>query len=185
MMLVVTETILLLVRASLAAILIAAGAAKLADRHGFATTLTTLFGTDMRRERFSSALALLIPLVEILLGLAVISGIWVTWINRAVFVLMVIFTLTVLFARRKAPHATCRCFGALSDSQFNRHGLIRSVLLTIGAGMVLLWSGNTNLFQPSASSGTIFLLVVGYLIFAFGAAQAATTIALVKARIGS
>ncbi len=170
----------LLIRALLAAVLVAAGAAKLADTRSFATTLIGL-GMPARRERLVRGLALVVPLVEIGLGLGLVSGLWPMVMNSAVLVLLCGFSLVVLVALRKAPQVTCRCFGALSDSQFSGKGLIRSLLLTVLA-IVAFWSGNTYAPQLDKSPSTIVLLVAGYLLFAAAAAQAAATIAIVKER---
>lgn len=177
----VIQVIIFLMRAALAAVLVAAGAAKLADIRSFTTTLTSL-GVSARREGFVSSIAFAIPLLEMLLGLAVVSGLWPIIVNGAVLILMSAFSLVVIFALRKAPQATCRCFGALSDSQFSGRGLLRSVLLTAVAVVVFWWSKATSSAQPNLSLGTILLLIIGYLVFAVGVAQAATTIALIKAR---
>ena len=171
----------LLIRAVLAAVLVAAGAAKLADTRSFAHTLIGL-GVPARRKHLVRGLALAVPLLEIGLGLGLVSGLWPTVISGAVLVLMCSFSLVVLVALRKAPHVACRCFGALSDSQFSGKGLVRSLLLTILA-IVAFWSGNAYTPQLEGSPSTIVLLVAGYLLFAVAAAQAARTIATLKERM--
>ncbi len=174
------QIIVLLIRALLAAVLVAAGSAKLADTRSFATTLIGL-GVPAHRERLVRGLALVVPLAEVGLGLGLVSGFWPTVINGAVLVLMCGFSTIVLVALRKAPTVACRCFGALSDSQFSGKGLARSLLLTVLA-VVTLWSGNTYTPPFNRSPGAAILLVAGYLLFAAAAAQAAATIAAVKAR---
>lgn len=174
------QIIVLLIRALLAAVLVAAGAAKLADTRSFATTLIGL-GVPARRECWARGLALMVPLLEMGLGLALVSGLWPTVINAAVLVLMCSFSIVALVALRKAPQVTCRCFGALSDSQFSGRGLARSLLLTVLA-VVVFWSGDTYALPLDRSPGIVVLLVAGYLLFAAVAAQAAATIAAVKER---
>jgi uncharacterized membrane protein YphA (DoxX/SURF4 family) len=169
-----------LMRASLAAVLVAAGAAKLVDLHGFATTLIGL-GIPARWERLVHALTLAVPLLEISLGLALVSGFWPTAISVAALALMCGFSIVVLVALRKVPNVACRCFGALSDSQFSGKGLARSLSLTVLA-FVTWWSGNAYPVLFDRSPGAAILLVAGYLLFAAAAAQAAATIAAVKAK---
>jgi uncharacterized membrane protein YphA (DoxX/SURF4 family) len=176
----ILQVIVLLIRASLAAVLVAAGAAKLADIRSFATTLIGL-GVPARREVLVRGLALVIPLLEVGLGSAVVSALWPMVINGALFVLMGSFSIAVIVALRRKLHVTCRCFGTLSDSQFTGKGLVRSLVLTVLAGVVF-WSGNRYPPQLNMSPGAIILLVAGFLLFAAAAAQAAKTIAILKER---
>lgn len=181
MMQLVAQIILPLIRAILAVVLVAAGAAKLADVTGFAHTLYGL-GVPGHWKYLVRGLALVVPLLEICLGLGLMAGLWPTIINSAVLILMCGFNALVLVALRKAPHVACRCFGALSDSQFSVKGLIRSLFLTLLAIMVF-WSGITGTLQLNGSLASIVLLVAGYLLFAIAAAQAARTIATIKERM--
>jgi uncharacterized membrane protein YphA (DoxX/SURF4 family) len=176
------QVIIFLIRALLAAVLVAAGAAKLADILGFANTLLEL-GVPDRETHLVRMLALAIPLLEIGLGLALVSYLWPTIISAVVLILMCGFSIVVLVALRKAPHVACRCFGSLSSSQFSGKGLFRSLFLALLAGVVF-WKGGTYYVpQFNQSSDIVLLIVVGYLIFAVSVAQAARTIADVKERI--
>lgn len=176
----ILQVTVLLIRASLAAVLVAAGAAKLADTRSFATTLMGL-GVPARRALLLRGLALIIPLVEVGVGIGVVSGLWSAVMNSAVLVLMCGFSLVVLFALRKKLNVACRCLGILSDSQFSGKGLARSLFLTLLA-VVIFWSGNTYSPQFHGPPGAIILLVAGYLLFALAAAQAAKSIAVLKER---
>ncbi len=177
----ILQVIVLLIRASLAAVLVMAGAAKLADTRSFATTFIGL-GVPARRAFLLRGLALIIPLVELGLGIAMVSGLWPGIINGAVLVLLASFSIMVIIALRRKLHVVCRCFGTLSDSQFTGKGLLRSLFLTVLAGVVF-WSGNTFPLQLNALPGTTVLLVAGFLLFALAAMQAAKTIAVLKERM--
>ncbi|HEX6479222.1 MAG TPA: MauE/DoxX family redox-associated membrane protein [Ktedonobacteraceae bacterium] len=170
--------IVILIRTALAAVLIAAGAAKLAGTRSFATTIMGL-GVPARRKLLIRGLALIIPLLELGLGIALVSGLWPVVVNSAVLVLMTGFSLIVIVALRRKLQVACRCFGTLSDSQFTSKGLARSLLLTVLAA-VIFWSGNTYSLRFDGPSWAIMLLVAGFLLFALAAAQAAKTIALLK-----
>lgn len=174
----ILQVVVLLLRAGLAAVLVAAGSAKLADLRSFALTLMGL-GLPARRQLLLRGLALLIPLFEVGLGLAIVSGLWSMVINSVVLVLMVGFNAVVIVALRRKLKVTCRCFGTLSDSQFSGKGLARSLLLT-GVAAIVFWSGNVLSLQVSDSPTTSILLVAGFLLFALAAAQAAQTIAVLK-----
>ena len=181
MMQTIMQVIVLLIRASLATVLVMAGSAKLADTRSFAATFMGL-GVPARRAFLLRGFALIIPLMELGLGIAMVSGLWSGIINEAVLVLLASFSIVVFIALRRKLHVVCRCFGTLSDSQFTGRGLLRSLFLTVLAGVVF-WSGNTYPLQLNASPGATALLVAGFLLFALAAMQAAKTIAVIKERM--
>jgi uncharacterized membrane protein YphA (DoxX/SURF4 family) len=174
----ILQVVVLLLRAGLAAVLVAAGSAKLADLRSFALTLMGL-GLPARWRLLLRGLALIIPLFEVGLGLAVVSGLWPLVINGVVLVLMASFSVVVIVALRRKLKVACRCFGTLSDSQLSSKGLARSLLLT-GVAAIVFWSGNVLWPQVAGSPGMSILLVVGFLLFALAVAQAAQTIAVLK-----
>lgn len=174
----ILPVVILVIRALLAAVLVAAGAAKLADTRSFAATLKGL-GVPVGRGFLLRGLALAFPLLEVGVGIAVMSGLWPTVIDDIMLALMMSFSIVVVVALYKKLHVSCRCFGTLSDSQFSVKGLVRSLILTVLASLVFL-SGNIYgplLNRPSSAN---VLLVAGYLLFALAAAQAAKTIAILK-----
>lgn len=176
-------TIIFLIRAVLATVLVAAGAAKLVDLVGFTATLRAL-GVPTGQKQEIHPIAPAISLLEFTLGLALGSGLWPMVINSAVLVLMASFSTVVLVALRRAPHVSCLCFGALSEIQFSGRGLARSLLLTALAVMIF-WYGYISPLPLDGSLVFRVLLLTGYLVFAAAAAQAAQTLALVKEMISS
>ncbi len=178
MLLSMLQVFVLLMRTSLAVMLVAAGAAKLADTRSFALTLLGL-GMPARQRLLTQAVACAVPLLEVGLGLAIVSGLWPLLVNGAVLVLMCCFSAVVLIALHRKLNVACRCFGTLSDSQFSNKGLAHSLLLTILAAVVF-WSGKTYAAELSVLPGISLLLVAGFLVFALAAAQAAKTIAIMK-----
>jgi len=177
----ILQIVLLLCRASLAAVLLAAGTAKLADTRSFAATLIGL-GVPARRQLLVRGLAFIFPLVEVILGIAIVTGLWPTIINSLVLMLMCGFSLVIVVALRRKLQVACRCFGMLSDSQFSARGLARSLFLTLLAVLVF-WGGRLYSLQLTGSPAAILLLVAGFLLFALAAAQAAKTIAELKERM--
>ncbi len=177
------ELLVLVVRAGLAAVLVAAGAAKLADTQSFAATLLGL-GVPAQQGHVARKLSIAVPIVEVGLGLVSASGLWRPAVDVAILLLFMGFSVVVAVALRRAPEVTCRCFGALSDSQFSVKGLMRSLLLT-AAAIVVWWGGRGYDAQLVAAPGMVLLLVAGYALFAVAAAQAAKTLAQIKARMAS
>jgi hypothetical protein len=181
----IIELVTFIMRTLLAVVLIAAGAAKLADVPGFAASLKGLAAPLPRQnEKLIKDVAHAFPVVELSLGLLAIAAFWPTLINGAIVLVMSCFTIVTLFAMRTATPVTCRCFGALSDVQFNRTGLLRSIVLTIMALLVfvsgLLAPGSQ---QPAVSFVTGGALVVAYAIFALATVQAARVVAEIKERM--
>ncbi len=172
------HVIVLLLRAALAAVLVAAGAAKLADTRSFARTLLGL-GVPVRWRLLLRGLTIFIPLLELGLGLAMVGGPWPLVIDTIVLVLMAGFSIVVGIALQRKLKVACRCFGTLSDSQFSGRGLARSLLLTSMAALVF-WGERVVVPQGISWQPASIVLVAGYLLFALGAAQAAQAIAVLK-----
>jgi hypothetical protein len=177
------EVVVLSVRASLAATLVVAGAAKLADREGFTITLIAL-GISARKGQLARNAALLFPLLELSLGLVVISGLWSILANASVLLLMLVFNGVILFALRKAPNAMCQCFGALSRTRFSRNLFLRSVALTVLAMLILLSSIVSPPFQ-GVPLWLIPVLIAEFLVLAVVAAHAVRVVEAVKERMAS
>src|SRR5579884_1219355 len=90
-------------RAVLAAVLVAAGAAKLADVQSFVATVRGL-GLPVRQEPLLRGLALLVPLVELALGVGLASGLWPTVINGLASLFMLALSVVVIIAyARSSP----------------------------------------------------------------------------------
>ncbi|SRR6266566_3689828 len=177
------QVFVLLIRSALAAVLVASGAAKLSDIRSFVMTLAGL-GLPAHRPYVLRGLAISIPLLEIGVGIVAVTGLWATIINGILLVLMCSFSLIVMIALQKKVNISCRCFGALSDSQFNGKGLVRNLLLTVLALIVFL-SGSASSSQIGGALGTTMLLVAGYLVFGIATTQAAKSLAAIKERMAS
>ena len=164
----------LVARIGLAALLIASGSAKLADNAGFTNTLMSL-GAVAYGKKIAQGLAICISLLELLVGGIILSGFWPVVMNAILLGVMCCFSIIVIFALYKAPHTSCRCFGALSNSQFSKQGLARNMVFTVIALFVFV---SSLYFQPFQTYGSLWmrvLLIAGYVLFAFGVAQAAKT----------
>jgi len=179
----IVQATIFLIRFLLAAVLITSGAAKLTDTRGFTLTLIGL-GLPTRRNYLIRSLSLLFPLLELGLGLVIVSGRWPEVVDILLLALLTFFSAVVIRAVITTPNVTCRCFGALSNSQFSGRGLVRSLLLTFLAAVVE-WNDIVNQPRFDGPPIAIILLILGYLIFAAAAAEAAKTLALIKERSAS
>jgi uncharacterized membrane protein YphA (DoxX/SURF4 family) len=161
-------------RAILATVLIVAGTVKLVDRNNFSRTLSDL-GIPARFRFLQLFLSFAVPAVELVVGLTLICGFWATIINVMALGLMVLFTIVTSYALMRRLNVECRCFGALSSSQFSTTGLVRNIVLTfIAAGVC--WGGLVYGLKYEALFIPTLLLLVGYVILGVVAAQAAITI---------
>jgi hypothetical protein len=165
------------IRAVLAAVLIAAGAAKLADRPSFTLTLLGL-GV---KSTYAPILAVTIPMLEVGLGLGLVAALWPYPVSAAVLAMLVLFSLVTLSAIQLRSRVECRCFGSLTESHFGTSGLIRVVVLTSLAGINF---GFVAIGQPRFEVPTQadVLLSAAYLLFGVCAAQAAMLIQNIRER---
>jgi uncharacterized membrane protein YphA (DoxX/SURF4 family) len=168
-------------RAFLAMILVIAGAAKLVDRDGFTLTLIGL-GLSARTGQLARVAALLIPLMELGLGLWVVSGVTPMTANVATLALMAAFSIVIGFAALRVPNTACRCFGALSDSRFGYKLLLRSLGLTLIALLVSQFS-MTSPRAYAASWWVIVILVTEYLALAVISMRAVGVVNELKKRM--
>lgn len=153
------RTVLWFARDTLAAVLIVAGSAKLADLDGFRDTLK---GLGFVRDAGSSAsfACLAICSAELGLGSATLVGIWPREVNLALLLLTLLFAAVTSYAAAWKPEVTCRCYGSLTRSQFSRTALddlVRGVaeMVIAGAAQTLSalprWAAGRTHFSPWSS----------------------------------
>jgi uncharacterized membrane protein YphA (DoxX/SURF4 family) len=157
-----------------AVVLVASGAAKLADVRNFQGTLVGL-GV----HRGTAAAAWLVGGLELAVGVVSLTSLWPRVTDGVVLALTLVFAAVAAVAARRSPGLRCRCFGALSNSQFGRKALLRSLVLAAVAAAVLageLVDGTA----ANRSALPLAALVAAAGVFALAAAQAARTIGLVQ-----
>lgn len=136
------EPILLLIaRASLALVLGAAGAAKLADRDGSRQAMLG-FGVP---AALAPGLALLLPLAEIALGLALLPAASARGAAAGAFVLFLLFIAGIIWNLARGRRPDCHCFGQLSSRPIGpgtavRNGLLLAVAALVAARPAPGWS---------------------------------------------
>jgi hypothetical protein len=122
-------------KVGLALMLAIAGAAKLADLSGFASTIR-LF---MPRRRFSDVVfrrvAGAIAGAEILLGTVSLSLPAASRINLVVLAAGLGFVTVSLVGYALYRGRSCNCFGALSARRFDAAGILRGVFIVIAASL--------------------------------------------------
>ena len=163
--------LLMSVKVGLAAMLLVAGGAKLADLGSFAATVRLFLPPRPLKAR-GRTIALAVALTELLIGTASLSTPHTVWLNAAVAVLACAFVavsgLGYLFYRGR----TCACFGALSQRKFDVPGIVRSVIVVAGAFLVTF----ADRTWPRISVSLDVLLVAAAVITAIASFTAAWTL---------
>lgn len=158
----------------LALILLAAGAAKFADLRQFAGTVHGL-GLKGASAQVETLLAFSVPMIECLVGSLGILGIWTRPVNGLIAFAFAVYLLVTMFALWRRPQLICRCFGALTSSQFTKVGLLRVSVLFVLASVVLLGE-NTEADLAWREAAPLAVLLV---VFAAGVISAAGTVSRV------
>ena len=131
--------VLLVSRLILAATLLFAAVAKLADCvETYQSVLA--FGISRRIARLSAGI---LPLVEAAIGVTLLSAAYAWQAAIGALVLLTLFTVAIAInlARGRAP--ICRCFGRTSSSPVGVAALLRTEMLAAVAALVV-WQGRTN-----------------------------------------
>jgi uncharacterized membrane protein YphA (DoxX/SURF4 family) len=169
-------------RALVAATLVIAGGAKLADITGFDRTLRSL-GFSHLAGQSTAVLAVVVAAVEILLGLWLAIGYWAVASSICAVVLLATFSLVTTVAVVGGSSASCKCFGALGDSLFGASGVFRVLSLT-ALSVLVAWAALDQYSGGGQPSGSALLVAAGYLLLALASGEASRTIGVIKERYG-
>ncbi|HEX6930587.1 MAG TPA: MauE/DoxX family redox-associated membrane protein, partial [Streptosporangiaceae bacterium] len=112
-------------KAAIAVLLVAAGAAKLADLAGFVGA-ARLFLPARTNQAPVRAVAAGIALTEIAAGAWSLSSPQTRWLNLAVLALCCGFVAVSAIGYVRHPGRACRCFGALTGRAFTRAAIGRA-----------------------------------------------------------
>jgi peroxiredoxin/uncharacterized membrane protein YphA (DoxX/SURF4 family) len=136
---------LLLARLGLAVVFALAGVAKLADRRGSQQAIID-FGVPRLLAR---PLAILLPLAELSVAVALIPTASAWWAGVGAFALLLLFVagIGVNLARGRKPD--CHCFGQLHSTPAGWKTLSRNMVIAAVAGF-LIWQGWEGNVGPSA-----------------------------------
>jgi uncharacterized membrane protein YphA (DoxX/SURF4 family) len=128
---------LLIARLLLALVFAVAGLAKLADRDGSRQAMID-FGLP---AALATPLALLLPLVEVAVALALVPA-WSAWwaaVGALTLLLLFVLGISVNLVRGRKPE--CHCFGQLHSAPAGWKTLTRNGALALVAGF-LVWQGS-------------------------------------------
>ena len=125
---------MLVVRLVLAAVLAAAGLAKLADRAGMRRALVD-FGVP---ARFAPAVGALLPLAELAAAALLVPPATARWGALLALLLLAFFVAAIAVNLAEGRRPDCRCFGPLHSAPAGWPTLVRNVVLAAGAAFVAL-----------------------------------------------
>jgi Methylamine utilisation protein MauE len=165
------DVLILSAKTAVACLLIVAGGAKLSDPASFASTVR-LFIPFRVAWPLLSAIAVGISLGELAAGLASLTLPAIAALNVLVFTVACAFVAVSAVGYAFHRGRSCRCFGALSQRNFDAAGLLRSVVIAGIAAVALAHVGAPAL-QLDATARLLLLAAAGLLaVAAFTAARA-------------
>jgi Methylamine utilisation protein MauE len=171
------NVLVLALKAAVAAALLIAGSAKLADVRGFAAAVRLLVPLGAGRPVFFRVSALAVALGEILLGLASLSSPAAGWLNPVVLALTCAFVAVSAIGYAFHRGRSCRCFGALSHRKFDVPGIARSMAMTAAAAIAMT---PVPPGMVAAGGGTRLLLLAGGGVVGLAAFSAARALGLAR-----
>lgn len=166
------ETLVVIIRAFLAAVFVIAAVSKLRDLEGTRKSVVS-FGVP---ESIASAFSIALPLVEIV-ATAMLLMVATSWFGAiAVTALLVGFTIVITVQLAKGAEPDCHCFGQLSAEKIGISSIFRNAMfLAPAAFLVARGSGGqgTEIWLLDAQSVLILMASagIGLLIVALGLLQ--------------
>ncbi len=109
---------------------------KLVDLNTFKSTI---FAFDFFSAGISSLISFIIPLVELLLGIFLVCGVFIKFSAISLNVLIVIFSWVTFHAIRNRLDFSCGCFGSLWDLKFSWYHLIFLFIVFILNVIVIIY----------------------------------------------
>jgi len=107
-------------------IFIVSGSFKIIDLAGFENGLSK-FG--IVPEQFVPGIAIVIPAIEIVIGIAISIGFQIAIVSQAALVLLIMFTAVVVAKMSEGAQISCACFGPLSSDQMSTSTILRNIIL--------------------------------------------------------
>ncbi|HUQ15689.1 MAG TPA: MauE/DoxX family redox-associated membrane protein [Gemmatimonadales bacterium] len=163
--------VLLAARLVLSLVLVVAGIAKLGDRAGTRQAMRD-FGVP---GPLAPALGLLLPLAELGAGLVLLPVATAWWGAVAALALLALFLSVIGYSLARGRRPDCHCFGQLHSAPIGSRTVIRNLVLTGLAALVVA--------QPGREPGPGLLSLIGGITTAMGTAIGIALVALAAAAV--
>ena len=123
-------------RIYLGLVFILAAVYKIADPYSFGLSIATY---DILPLSLINLMAVMLPWVEVLVGVTLIIGLWTRASALAIAGMMIMFIIAVLIALSKDLHMSCGCFAsAEAGEEISSGTVVRDLLWLAGAAYVLV-----------------------------------------------
>lgn len=138
-----SEVVLIVLRLALSGVFLAAAMPKIVHPKAFGHSLEE-FGVNFRG--ITPALTVAIPLLEVALGIGLLSASLAWWACVGVLLVLTAFTSAIAANLLKGRRPSCNCFGQLRPKPIGKGTLVRNLVLAAAAGY--LASKGTNHMGP-------------------------------------
>jgi uncharacterized membrane protein YphA (DoxX/SURF4 family) len=129
----VRDVLLLVFESALAGVFVIAALTKLADPVGTRESMRA-FGAP---DRAAAALALVVPIAELAVAVALLFGQTARWGAIGVGCLLLVFSAAIFLSLARGSAPDCHCFGQLSSRPVGTATLVRNAILLAVAATVV------------------------------------------------
>ena len=133
-------------RFALAAVFLSAGVAKVSRRSEFADAVRNY---DLLPEQLSLVTGRLLPVVEVLLGAMLFTGIALPEAAGVTGVALLTFSTAIVVNLLRGREIECGCFGLIAESTLGWTSVIRNFVLITVTGLVVWHPASTLSLDPS------------------------------------
>ncbi|MBD3375061.1 DoxX family membrane protein [candidate division KSB1 bacterium] len=142
-----------LARLILAAVFIYAGVVKILDPRGFAISIDNY---QMLPYILVVLMAIILPWIEVLAGLALLIGKWIRGSALIFMVLNTVFIIALASALARGLNIDCGCFTTSeTGAQVGIRKIIEDLILLIMAGYVFVKAGKTKQYYDRMSGDEV------------------------------
>jgi uncharacterized membrane protein YphA (DoxX/SURF4 family) len=87
----------------------------------------------------SRSVAMLVPYVEIVVGVLLVTQLFTPWPAVAALVMLVIFTVVIVRRIQDGSRPPCACFGSKSKRPLGAYHVVRNAMFAAVAVVAVLW----------------------------------------------
>jgi uncharacterized membrane protein YphA (DoxX/SURF4 family)/peroxiredoxin len=142
----VTSRLLIILRIGFGLVFVFSGSVKIATLTEFAKALSDF---KIIPELLISSVAILIPIIEILIGTAILLGLKTALMSQLAVAMLVVFTAVIVAKLSEGAEISCACFGPLSSAKMSGATVGRNMALLCWGILVFALAGKRPAAQNS------------------------------------